>query len=720
MRSVLFKQVQNDADHDFKINNDFIKRDNRNQVRETVDKEYTKIIKEVSEKWIHKPTDPKKLSELGYVNGKIDLKTFLRRTIEPAAKGYDLRVTPLETLLEYNYEYLKQKRMKSSKLTNKEYVKRFGEFIPVGKFKSEEYFPHLNFAATKKAEAEIKAFKEGKIQDAYDTAISNGMSKKNAAEIAAAEALKWEMVKESGELLSSGIAKGVIDSINENVNFVELTKKADGIGLNKRAPNILDRQFDMPGYDRGTYVIDSYKESIIRDHYKLLQAAMGNHQIDRFIRESKFGKDTNDWAFVLKDYLRNSLGHQTTFHDDLREATGISRRMEDILKGSLYYKMSDSRVIKGWDKVDGWFKKRASKMPFSKNLPQVTADRKTNPELYKQQLKARRDYQSRVIHELGRKEAKFQLMTLLANTGTATANIFGGSSMTIASAGLRNFRRANNGKWLTNNLLKNSKGDFYLKLKNGDTVKDTAGLKSWIAEKGIIDNFIQNELLLNTEWQAEMSKNKDNVKNFFKKATEIIKKNPEVADESLLELAKRYNINKALLKGGAFFMSASERKLRTDAFISHALQYRDAYGKMIKDLPLNDPAVIEAGLKGIEATQFLYHSAFRPAYMRTSLGKVMTRFKLFAFQSVRTRKELYRRAKYYGFEPGTQSFEKFKNLFAIDMMTLALGAAFKYSLFDTALPPPWDWVQETSEWLFGDKHENRNTKNKIRCNKTYC
>ena len=137
-------------------------------------------------------------------------------------------------------------------------------------------------------------------------------------------------------------------------------------------------------------------------------------------------------------------------------------------------------------------------------------------------------------------------MTLLANTGTATANIFGGSSMTIASAGLRNFRRANNGKWLTNNLLKNSKGDFYLKLKNGDTVKDTAGLKSWIAEKGIIDNFIQNELLLNTEWQAEMSKNKDNVKNFFKKATEIIKKNPEVADESLLELAKRYNTNKAI------------------------------------------------------------------------------------------------------------------------------------------------------------------------------
>ena len=36
---------------------------------------------------------------------------------------------------------------------------------------------------------------------------------------------------------------------------------------------------------------------------------------------------------------------------------------------------------------------------------------------------------------------------------------------------------------------------------------------------------------------------------------------------------------------------------------------------------------------------------------------------------------------------------------------MALGAAFAYSLFDTALPPPWDWMQETSEWLFGDKQQ---------------
>ena len=39
------------------------------------------------------------------------------------------------------------------------------------------------------------------------------------------------------------------------------------------------------------------------------------------------------------------------------------------------------------------------------------------------------------------------------------------------------------------------------------------------------------------------------------------------------------------------------------------------------------------------------------------------------------------------------------------MFTAALGSMFAYSLFDTSLPPPWDWLQESSEWLFGNKRE---------------
>ena len=41
----------------------------------------------------------------------------------------------------------------------------------------------------------------------------------------------------------------------------------------------------------------------------------------------------------------------------------------------------------------------------------------------------------------------------------------------------------------------------------------------------------------------------------------------------------------------------------------------------------------------------------------------------------------------------------------MDMLVLALAAVFKYSVFDTALPPPYDYLQETSELVFGDKTE---------------
>ena len=682
------------------------------QVVDKADREYTKILTEVSEKWLHsKGKENKDFKWEGdayikYKGDNVDINHFFRKALEPATKGYKLDIVPIETLLRFNYEYNIQKKIAdgSWKKSATEFRKKY-KFEKINKRDYKEYFPHMNFGATEKARFEIQNFKEARIKRAHDEAIAKGKPEKEALEAAAIEALKWDMVKESGDILSKGIARDVIDAINTKIDMVELAKNNEAIGLNKRTQNILDRQFDMPGYDRSPFVIDAYKESIVRNHYKLLQASMGNFQIDRFIKEGKFGKDTNDWAFALREYLKNSLGHQTTFAEDIRTATDISKRMEDILKGSMYYKMSDHRVIKGWDKVDGWFKRQGWKTPFSKNMPEITASKTESPELYAEQVKARKEYQTRIIHELGRKEAKFQLMTLLANSGTATANMFGGTTMTISQGGLRNFKRANSKKWLTDNIITDYKGNNPLVLKSGHKVKDVKQLKKWIAEQGVIDNFIQDELQLNTEWSAQMSKNTKNTKNFFKKAKELIKNDPNVKDETLIELAKRYNINKALLKGGAFFMSASERKLRMDAFLTHALQFRDSFGSSAKDLPLSDPAVIEAGLKGIEATQFLYHSAFRPAYMRTSLGKVMTRFKLFVFQSLRTRKELYKRAKYYGFEPNTEAFEKFKNLFVADMMTMALGTAFSYSLFDTALPPPWDWIQETSSWLFGDKKE---------------
>ena len=371
--------------------------------------------------------------------------------------------------------------------------------------------------------------------------------------------------------------------------------------------------------------------------------------------------------------------------------------------------MSDQKVIQGIEKIDKQFKKHGVKAPFMGKMPELTA--KEGTPAYEKQVQARKEYMSKVIHDFGRLEARYELLTLLANTGTLTANMFGGTTMTISSAGLRNFVRANNFKWMKENVLFDKGGNPTLTYVNNAgkkvTVKTKEDLKKWIQDKGVIDNFINDELNTNIGLKNAIGKNKKASMEFIRDLKKLLKENPDANDETVLELARRYGVQDTMLKFGGSFMQVSERKLRRDAFLSHALQAKDRLGIAGRNMSLDDPYLVDAGLRGVEATQFLYHSAFRPAFMRTSMGKVMTRFRLFAFQSIRVRKELERRANYYGYKKGTKDYENMKNLFLADMLTMALGAVFMYSLFDTALPPPYDYLQETSQLLFGDKGERK-------------
>ena len=109
--------------------------------------------------------------------------------------------------------------------------------------------------------------------------------------------------------------------------------------------------------------------------------------------------------------------------------------------------------------------------------------------------------------------------------------------------------------------------------------------------------------------------------------------------------------------------------------------------------------------KGVKATQFLYSAPYRPAFSATALGKVMTRFQTWAWNSVRFRNDTYRQAKIYGFRRGTPEFETFKRQYTTDMFVLALGNVFAYSLFESAMPAPYNWFQDTADWIFGDEKE---------------
>tara|TARA_Y100001972_G_scaffold64517_2_gene78768 strand:+ start:2710 stop:11016 length:8307 start_codon:yes stop_codon:yes gene_type:complete len=642
-------------------------------------------------------------------DGRLNTNYFLSRMGKSLNKGLDLPQIGLENLLRFQYEYKLEKiiRDKGTAIKNpKQYREKFRSnsktaFEPIGDL-GKNYFPRMWENTTKARQAELDAWLAGKIE-----AFRNDPKKQAEAEA---------YIREMHELQKSetgGTEKPEIDALLENLNFktmtdAQISNYLNNIGFFNRPGIIKERVGDKPGWDRDLNTIDIYKDKVIRSYYKNLQSIFANNRIDTFVRENKFGKFTNDWADYMRIYVRDAFGHQSTFQQRIADSINAKPGTNDTLGlgKTLYYKTSDHRLIKAIDNLDAKFAKYGMKIPGFDKIPKITA--KEGTEAYRLQVQARREYLSRVIHNMGRIEAKFNMMTLLANTGTMTANLFGGATMSISQGGLKNFGRSYNNKWLEKNALTDIDGNFYMKYKDPVTgaerpVTNKKELRQWIAEQGVIDKFIADEVGVNLALKTGL-KGKNAV-NFMKELKKILTKNPDASDATIRELANRYQLGDAIEKAGGWFMQKSERIARADAFITHALQYRERYGSYGRQMRLDDPAVIDAGLKGVEATQFLYHSAFRPAYMRTSLGKVLTRFKLFAFQSVRTRKELYRQAKHYGFEEGTPAFDRFKNLFLIDMFTMALGTAFAYSLFDTALPPPFDWVQETGEWLFGNKRE---------------
>ena len=46
---------------------------------------------------------------------------------------------------------------------------------------------------------------------------------------------------------------------------------------------------------------------------------------------------------------------------------------------------------------------------------------------------------------------------------------------------------------------------------------------------------------------------------------------------------------------------------------------------------------------------------------------------------------------------------RFERTMQVDMMIMALGTLFMYSMFGQVIPAPYNWLQDSAEWLFGDE-----------------
>ena len=394
-------------------------------------------------------------------------------------------------------------------------------------------------------------------------------------------------------------------------------------------------------------------------------------------------------AFTSKKEEQKWMKENEVYVNILRNA--LSQETNPLkIYGSGYYYTSDTAMVNMIQKVGEKFAGRDAngnvKLPWKK-LP-------TNPIARKMALTA-------IVHKFGSFEAKWSLATLLTHPKTAIGNMFGGSMNTITNTSFRHWKNAGNMQYLLRNVFKDAK------LSDGTPITDKATMGRALEELGVLEAFYVQELGLDPTF-TQPNRNafmkavvkRMTQKGLFKSDTKDVE-----IKETIGELAKKYKINDWVASKAAYFMRVSERPIRQRAFLAHYLNAREALHPLTEEMAWNSDWLISYALKGVTSTQFLYHAAARSNYSNTAIGKVMTRFQPFAWNSIAFRKNTYRQAKIYGFTPGSSDFARLQRQLTIDSFVFALGNVFASSIFEYAMPPPMSWLQDTSQFFFGEERE---------------
>ena len=426
--------------------------------------------------------------------------------------------------------------------------------------------------------------------------------------------------------------------------------------MNQKFGSMFSRKGHIAGWATDINVLNAYTRNLTQTYYRQLTQIMSRDVLDKSYHRmsKKFGPElAKRWDKFFKLYVQGAMGQPDIIPEEIYNDPKMK------IKGTPYAWFADNKVLDRVNKIRKKLGIREGELP--------------------EELK---DFTYQDIRAWSNLEAKWELASLLAHPKSSITNIWGGSLHTIQSAGLTALRKARNIKYLQRIN------------HNWTSMKD---VEKFVISKGVVPEFLVHELGLGREVS------KKNIQDFVGELSEKINSNDPIARKEIRSLGKKYNLGEEVTRLASKFMSVPERMLRRDAFMAHYIRAWERYGGAIRNP--DHPFLIEMGKKGVKATQFLYEAPFRPFFARTALGKVMSRFQLFAWNSARFRNDIMRGAKLYGFKPGSEAFQRYKRTMEIDLFVLALANMFTFSLFDNALPSPWNWFQDTSEWLFGDEKE---------------
>tara|TARA_R100001079_G_scaffold25145_1_gene12527 strand:- start:2553 stop:5426 length:2874 start_codon:yes stop_codon:yes gene_type:complete len=539
----------------------------------------------------------------------------------------------------------------NTKKLNKKELKEMYETFPsrTGRISEEMYFPHNHFSkktALNALKEYVKYIRKSSLDVKEQDKLITKLTYRHHALTGdyMFEAINtWEGFNKSLENIGKRKQKK-----EERISWLQDIKKTG---------SQLSREGHIPGYSLDIQVPTGYGKSLNNTYYKQWAQILARDTISKF-EQSMFDRKVPEnikesWSTFLKLYVQGAIGNPDVVPEYVYENPNMK------IKGTPYGWWADNRVKDRLNKI-------GDKLGLiKKELPEELRGLDLND-----------------VRNWSNLEAKFELASLLAHPKSVVANIFGGTMHTVQSVGMKTWMDARNNKYMA---------------ALSDKFASKEAREAFVIKQGVLPEQLLEEYGLATEYQS--SRNKE----FIELVARKLKRDPNLSSESVLDLGKEKGITRPVTELAAKFMSVPERALRRDAFMAHYLFWYKKFNGAIREF--DHPILIDLAKKGVKSTQFLYSAPFRPMFARTALGKVMTRFQLWGWNAIRFRREALRQARLYGFK-GKEA-ERVARIMQLDLFVFSLGNAFAYSLFDTAMPSPWNWMQDTSEWLFGDEKDKK-------------
>ena len=520
-----------------------------------------------------------------------------------------------------------------------------------GQLSPDAYFPHMFFDKSVSKKMMKEAIK--KIVGKPESEMTKADKEKELKKLYYKnKSLGGEMRFE--EMEEWDLVDSVIQDIAKNKKISE--DRIKWFNANERAGSMKSRDIHMGSWSIDPVSVESYVRSLSNTYHRQLNQMFGREQVQNMYGQmiGKWGQEqTVAWQNFMKLYIQDAIGNPSVIPQYMLDNPNMK------LKGTPYASWSDSNVR---DRIN----------KFGKALG--LGDKKLPEELRGVSVEDLRNWSNL--------EAQYNMATLLAHPKSMALNVFGGAVHTVESAGMPNFLKARNPEYLS---------------KINPEWKTMQDVDNFVVSQGVIPEYLVYEFGLQKEFQSTKGKK------FVQDLTAKLTRDPSMSEKTIGEIANNYGLKDKAMNFASKFMSAPEKMLRRDAFMAHYVQAWEKYGSVMKEY--DNPFLVEIAKKGVKATQFLYNAPYRPAFARTSLGKFMSRFQLWAYNSVRFRNDIRRQARIYGFKPGTEQWARFERTMQTDLVTFALSNVFAYSMFEQALPQPWGWFQDTADWVFGDEKE---------------